>query len=66
MSGMDQIIAIHGVFLSNLRSPLLIRKTLPLRRGFGPCLPAGRRVDGNQRDFEGEGHPIILSCTWQS
>jgi D-lactate dehydrogenase (cytochrome) len=46
MSGMDKIIAIHGVFpLSNLRPPLLIRECLPFRRGFGPCLPTGRRVD---------------------
>jgi hypothetical protein len=54
MSGMDKILAIHGVLLlSNLRFPLLIRETLPFRRGFGPCLPVGRRVDGNQRDSEG-------------
>ena len=41
------------------------RMVSAFRRGFGPCLPAGRRMDGDQRDFEREKHSIILSCTCQ-
>ena len=41
------------------------RTVSTFRRGFGPCLPAGRRMDGDQRDFERERHSVILSCTCQ-
>src|SRR6266702_4682379 len=64
MSEMDKIIAIHGAFpISTSIDHLIFSR---LRRGrFGPCLPTGRRVGGDQPGLERERNPAILSRTYE-